>query len=154
MSARVFPAGIETSLSLLMDSLFQAAISSSVAAGAAELDAAILAAYASNISGVGGALGGITGFWIEPTGYWSVAFACAGSGGGLFFAILSVGRGMLGCCPVLVIVGTGGGGGIATGIMDATGGGCGFGTNAMDAAIAGVGLCKGFGAVALVMPCE
>ena len=61
---------------------------------------------------------------------------------------------MLGCCRQLVIVGTGGGGGGGTSAMDVTCGGSGFGTDAMDAAIAGVGLCKGFGAVALVMPCE
>ena len=100
MSARVFSAGIETSLSLLMDSLCQAAISLSVAAGAEELDAAISAACASNFSGAGG------------------------------------------------------GGEIGTSAMDVNCGGGGFGTDAMDAAIAGVGLCKGFGAVALVMPCE
>ena len=62
----------------LQQVLCQAAISSSVAAAAEELDAAILAACAANSSGAGGALGGIRGFWIEPTGYWSVAVACAG----------------------------------------------------------------------------
>ena len=70
--------------------------------------------------------------------------------GGAFFAIPSDGGGMLGCCPVLVIVVTGGGGGLGTSAMDVTGGGGGVGTSAMDAAIAGVGLCKRFGAVALV----